>query len=202
MSSAASPMGQTRFLEALSAAHDGEAEPQELDQVLGAWRDDAEVRRTWHAWQLAADVMRSDDLAQSADHDEAFLVRLRGQLANEPVPLAPQALPLARRASSRWRRTWLPASAVAAGFVAVAGALVVTRNVNPVDETAPNLASAGRAADSKGLAVAGPLAVGNVVVVRNRELDQYLSAHRQFSPGPAIASPGGLRPVATSPDGR
>lgn len=198
MSSAARPNGQEHLWQSLSTVHDGEADSHELDQVMNAWRDDAEVRRTWHAWQLAADVMRSEALAQPAEHDAAFLVRLRDRLAEEPVPLAPRAMALSGRPSLRWRRVWMPASAVAAGFVVVAGALVVVRNTGPVDAAGPTLARAN-ATDP----AAAPLPVSaSTIVVRSRELDQYLSAHRQFAQGPAIAAPGGLRAVAVSPDGR
>ncbi|MFN0182679.1 MAG: RseA family anti-sigma factor, partial [Aquabacterium sp.] len=57
-----------------------------------AWASDADLRASWHAYHLAADVMRSDDLASPAGQDEAFLQRLRLRLAQEPVPFAPQAL--------------------------------------------------------------------------------------------------------------
>ena len=74
----------------LSALADGDATDSEAARAFQAWRDDAEARSTWHAYQVIGDVLRSDDLATEPAADESFLVALRARLAVEPVVLAPQ----------------------------------------------------------------------------------------------------------------
>jgi sigma-E factor negative regulatory protein RseA len=110
----------------LSALADGRAD--DADRAIAAWTHDAEARQTWHAYHLIGDVLRSDDLAVSADRDEAFLLRLRQQLAKEPVVLAPQILvaPLAAQAPApkRLGRRWSAAAAFAG--VALVGGVVWT----------------------------------------------------------------------------
>jgi len=104
--------------EQLSALADGEVDAAAAGAACGAWKTDAELRRTWHAWHLIGDVLRSEDLASSAERDQRFLVALRGRLALEPVVLAPEARPAAVAAASgrRLGGRWLVPSAVAAGF--------------------------------------------------------------------------------------
>ena len=116
--------------ERLSALVDGEVEANVVVQACTAWRDDAEHRSTWHAYQLIGDVLRSDDLASEPRRDIAFLSALRGRLAAEPVVLAPQPIEAAAPTSPKpvmagaRTRGWIGASAAAAGFVAVAGVLL------------------------------------------------------------------------------
>src|SRR5206468_940795 len=88
-------------------------------------------------------------LALPAAADAHFLTQLRGRLAGEPTVLAPESLPelvdaptvrpavAAAAASRRGRWSWMAPSAVAAGFVLVAGALVVTRSPAPSATTSP-----------------------------------------------------------------
>jgi sigma-E factor negative regulatory protein RseA len=204
--------------ERLSALVDGELEANVVVQACTGWRDDAEQRLTWHAYQLIGDVLRSDDLASESNRDIAFLSALRSRLAVEPVVLAPQ--PADAEASTRhvasgarargW--TWVGASAVAAGFVAVAGVLVLTRapGVSPASQP-------GGAPDS--IALAAPLAahptpaavvqatntqtepqalVANGKLIRDARLDRYLAAHKQFAGTSALGVPSGFLRSATS----
>jgi sigma-E factor negative regulatory protein RseA len=186
----------------LSALADGEAAGAEADAACRAWRDDAEARRTWHAYQLIGDVMRSDELARPATADAAFLSRLRERLADEPVVLAPEPLPAASvavagpdRARSGMPR-WLLPSAVAAGFVAVAGVLVVTRLSAP--ETGAPVLAQGAARTAPGVVPASatsPLAAGGVTglpMLRDPQLDAYLQAHQATRGRGALAVPGGM----------
>src|SRR5436190_1614212 len=131
--------GDASALESLSALSDGELDASAVARACSAWRDDAALRATWHAWQLIGDVLRSDDLACRPAHDAAFLSALQVRLAAEPVVLAPEApseaiepiLQPAHANARRGRWSWKAPSAVAAGFVLVAGALVVTRAPAP-----------------------------------------------------------------------
>jgi sigma-E factor negative regulatory protein RseA len=199
----------------LSAVLDGELSGDDLRRLCASWRNDPEVRETWHAFSLIGDVMRSEDLASPASRDERFLVDLRARLADEPVvlapaaPLTPQAGPLdadallrvGQRAS---KRSWWAPAAVAAGFVAVVGTLVVVSQ-------APQRA----AAESVQLAVATPTAsavqapsavvvaraenpasfpesVATGELIRDPQLDQYLLAHKQLAGSSVLGAPSGF----------
>ncbi|MBK1688195.1 sigma-E factor negative regulatory protein [Rubrivivax gelatinosus] len=193
--SATSPADSTAFL--LSALADGD--PSALDEGCSRWRDDPEARRTWHAYQLIGDVMRSEDLANTATHDSAFLAGFRARLADEPVVLAPQPLerpaPSAARVSPRRRHAWLAPAAVAAGFVAVAGVVVVTRMSSLAPSGGAVLADAPPAQPGLSLATTGAAAPRALVVegrlIRDARLDAYLRAHRDAMAGGPAALPGG-----------
>ena len=179
----------------LSALADGEASA--LARACSSWRDDAAARETWHAYHLIGDVLRSEDLAHPPERDEAFLAGLRQRLAAEPAILAPA--PVRPAPPARARQPWLMPAAVAAGFVVVAGVLVVTRTSQPGAPVAtPTLA----AASSPGvLRVGNPAAVAAPVpsggnLIRDLRLDEYLRAHQAARDGVAVAAPGGgLRQV-------
>jgi sigma-E factor negative regulatory protein RseA len=179
----------------LSALADGEASA--LARACGSWRDDATARQTWHAYHLIGDVLRSEDLAHPPARDEAFLAGLRERLAAEPPILAPA--PVRPASPVRARQPWLMPAAVAAGFVVVAGVLVVTRISQPGAPAAtPTLAAAsspGVLRVGNAAAVAVPAPTGGHLI-RDLRLDEYLRAHQAARDGVAVAAPGGgLRQV-------
>jgi sigma-E factor negative regulatory protein RseA len=205
--------------ERLSALVDGELDANIVAQACAAWRDDAEQRSTWYAYQLIGDVLRSDDLASQPGRDVAFLSALRSRLAAEPVVLAPQPVEAAGSTNrgthgSRSRGwTWAGASAVAAGFVAVAGVLVLTRapDVSPTPPSAapdslalaaPPATQATPAAVVQATNVANVNAepqalVANGKLIRDARLDRYLAAHKQFAGTSALGVPSGFLRSAT-----
>lgn len=156
----------------LSALVDGQADG--LDEACSRWRDDAGLRRDWHTYQLIGDVMRSEDLATRPAHDAAFLAGLRLRLAREPVVLAP--------APAKRRQAWLVPAAAAAGFVVVAGVLVVAR-LGQAPQTETQIAESQPPA--RGLRVEP-----TVPVSHDEALDPYVRAHRQFGPGITVTAPG------------
>jgi sigma-E factor negative regulatory protein RseA len=203
--------------ERLSALLDGEADQACVVQACAAWREVSSTRATWHAYHLIGDVMRSEDLASNADRDAEFLSTLRARLAREPVVLAPE--PAAASAPSRpaaasgtLRRTWRTPAAIAAGFVVVAGALVVNRQVeNPSVErpdrqlaVSPSQAQlpATRVVVSTpppGEAAPEPeILVANGKLIRDARLDRYLAAHKQFAGSSALGVPSAFLRSATS----
>ncbi len=170
----------------LSGAVDGDVDS--LDKACRAWRDDPQARATWHTYHLIGDVMRSSELAAAPSHDARFLAQLRERLADEPVVLAPAA---PKRAAPAWR---VPA-AVAAGFVLVAGVLVVSQVSGPaVDGGAGTQAAVGTLPSgvvqvSNGAGrVAAPTASG--ALIRDARLDEFLRAHQSARGGFAAAVPG------------
>lgn len=187
-SSESTPAEERRAM--LSALADGEAA---AEPGCALWRDDAQARATWHAYHLIGDVMRSDDLAARPARDAAFLASLRERLAAEPVVLAPAPAVVPRRQA--WLRRAAVPAAMAAGFVAVAGVLVVARAPAPGADgplvavgTRPNPAlqlTGAAAAPPQPLVISGRF-------VRDPQLDAYLRAHRDAMGGVPAALPGGM----------
>lgn len=195
-------------LEQVSALVDGELDLNAVNEVCRAWREKPTVRADWHAFQLIGDVLRSEDLASSASRDAVFLASLRERLAGEPVVLAPDiaAEPLVAveqpvyamagggRSGRRW--TWAGTSAVAAGFMVVAGALIVSRgpaDSSPVGPVATLVKSAEDAPSPQSLAPSEqPVLVVDGAVLRDPQLDRYLSAHKQFATTSVLGGPSGF----------
>ncbi len=183
------PADDTRAL--LSALADGQADA--LAQACQAWRDDPQARQTWRTYHLIGDVLRSDELARHPGRDEDFLAGLRQRLAAEPVPLAPSPAP----PPVPRRQPWLVPVAAAAGFVVVAGVLVVSRLGAPgAAAGSPTLAAAsGAAVTLVGMAArpaASAVRSGEGTLIRDARLDEYLRAHQSARGGVAVAAPGGL----------
>lgn len=201
-------------LENLSALTDGELDSADAARACGAWRDDAEARGRWHAYQLIGDVLRSEDLSSSAAHDAAFLVSIRARLAQEPVVLAPEPFveapvvaPHVANVSRGSRWSWMAPSAVAAGFVLVTGALLATRS--PVAGNTESLfarVGLGSAPSAQMVNVSTPtLAASDSIsslepqamvltgkMLRDARVDLYLSAHKQFAGSSALGVPSGF----------
>lgn len=199
--SAAPPLPQER----LSAVMDGEADDAAVNAVCRAWRDDADLRATWHSYHLVGDVMRSQELSRQPAHDAEFLQRLRARLASEPVVLAPQPVhrpgPAPRAAALR---RWMTPGAIAAGFVAVAGVLVVSRMAAPgqpdsasgapvLASPQPALDAVRRASVGVGAAAPGGAAASSAALpmIRDPEIDRYFRAHREMQGWAGAAVPGG-----------
>ncbi|MCR5866991.1 sigma-E factor negative regulatory protein [Aquincola sp. J276] len=206
--------------QALSDLMDGAVDAGGAARACAAWREDGASRADWYAYHLIGDVLRSDDLAHRPLRDEAFLASLRSRLASEPVVLAPQPAPpsaprqeaprrVANGASvgrrSLWRRAWAAPSAVAAGFMAVAGVLVVTRVAEVPVSPSSSVIAGGTAVPGVGtpgiqpvstvsqpLVAASPapvaVPVANGKLIRDARLDQYLAAHKQYG-GSVLAMP-------------
>jgi sigma-E factor negative regulatory protein RseA len=184
----------------LSAAADGEGPA--VDKASQLWRVSEDARSTWHRYHLIGDVMRSAELARPAAHDAAFLTALRSRMAAEPVLLAPATKPSVAAPARRW----LAPAAVAAGLMAVAGVLVVSRLSGPVEASgavtaAVELPAGVRQVSHGALALGAQPAVGTLI--RDPRLDEFLRAHQSARGGLAAALPGNtLRRVeANGPEG-
>ncbi len=205
--------------ERMSSLADGALDAHAVASACALWRADADARATWHAYHLIGDVLRSDDLAHDASTDASFMHALRSRLADEPTVLAPRPLvpaevdPAAAAAAAaapgrggRWG--WLAPSAVAAGFVAVAGVLMITRmpdNAAGAGAAVASLASIATPAtpSASALVLAAPAVgdaqalAGNGQFVRDAQLDRYLAAHKQFAGSSALGVPSGFLRAAT-----
>lgn len=178
--------------QALSSLMDGDLPAGELAGVIARFRSDDAVRADWHAYQLIGDVLRSDDLASAPARDACFLQALRSRLdlaagqqdaapllATAPRPPVPVHSPGSVAPARRRLAGWMVApAAVAAGFVVVAGVLVVNKALlSP--PTAEAVLAQQMAAPASG------------VLVRDARLDRYLAAHRNLGFGLAGAGAGG-----------
>lgn len=200
------------ILEHLSALVDGELDEASVASACALWREDEEVRESWHSYQLIGDVLRSEDLGSDATHDAAFLNVLRGRLASEPVVLAPQPLAGPRLTASdpaihsstggsRRLRSWTASAAVAAGFMAVAGVLLLVRAPGPVPEVSARAGAAPGAQPVAGLQAGASLTsnpgaapdpqvlIASGKLIRDVRLDRYLAAHKQFAGSSALGVP-------------
>ena len=198
----------------LSALVDGELDAPAVQRICSAWREDVSVRSTWHAYQVIGDVLRSDDLACAPARDEAFLAGLRARLAQEPVVLAPATVRAgaveapASVAQTTRRRTWAAPMAVAAGFMAVAGVLVVSRVAAPLGSPATSsFASWSPAPVQASVQADAPIEVNaafapDLKLIRDVRLDRYLAAHKQFDRAGTVSVPGVMlrNAAAVAPD--
>ncbi len=191
---------------ALSALMDGDASA--ADEACGAWRSGVSARADWHAYHLIGDLMRSDEHRADAAGDARLLAGVRARLSAEPVVLAPMPVAAPVSAARRRDRRWMVPTAAAAGFVAVAGVLMVTRMSVP-DGVTPGLtaSTAAPTADVRAVAMPGPAAsqaaVESAPMIRSAELDRYLAAHRQYANGARQVAPGGaVRNAAATAPGR
>ena len=190
-------------LENLSAMADGEVDSAAAARACAAWRDDPSARAAWQSYHLIGDVLRSEDLALK--QDASFLTALRARLADEPTVLAPDPAAAApqpsdspRHAGGRGARwSWMAPSAVAAGFVLVAGALMVTRQAPVQVDGASATTVAGferaptRAPGLDSALQAAPY-TSEAKLLRDARLDRYLAAHQQFAGSTALGVPSGF----------
>lgn len=163
--------------QALSALMDGQTSETDVAALCARWRGDEQVRQRWFAYHLIGDVLRSEDLAAPVERNEAFLQSLRLRLAAEPLPLASRRNVMPKPARLKWQAA---AAAAAAGFVAVAGVMVMTR---PLPDSNP----ASMARNDQPM-----LTLASGRVIRDAQLDRYLAAHRRVSNGASVGMPGAV----------
>lgn len=189
----------------MSALADGELDSADVGSGCAAWGEpESEARRSWHAYQLIGDVLRSEDLASPPGRDQAFLARLHSRLAEEPALPAPQPLPAQAQAIARpSRRTpWVMPAALAAGVMALATVLVVSLGPSGGAGPSPALAVAPAAAVVADNTLPTPpvpqAPAQGTRIVRDAQLDRYLQAHRDYGTALPGSLPGGAgRSIAT-----
>ena len=182
----------------LSALMDGELEASAVGRICGQWRENPETRAQWHAYHLIGDVLRSEDLSADATHDAAFLAAFRQRLAQEPVVLAPTPKVPVNVVTAR--RSWAAPAAVAAGFVAVAGVLLVSQMPGGLSlrgaQPDANLAAAPASQPAVVVSVSEPgdppAVVLNGQLIRDARLDEYLAAHKKFGGSSVPGGPSGF----------
>jgi sigma-E factor negative regulatory protein RseA len=187
--------------ERLSAMVDGEFDPVEMVQALGAVAGDANNVRQWHAYHVVGDVLRSAELA-AVGRDLEFLRKFEQQLAQEPVYPRPQSTALqatldgvarnhsANAGSLRWK--------LVAGVACSALVMVVSMGQWQQPESQPGV-QLSSAPSTKPAAIAPPLPTEAVtpVMIRDPELDRLLAAHQQLGGHSALQRSSGFLRNAT-----
>ena len=189
------PAGAAR----ISAVLDGEA-PDELDALCASLGD--EERAAWSVYHLIGDALRSDDLADVPGAGAPFMRRLSARLVDEPHLLAPSpSFP-----SSQHARAWPRRAAPVFGAAAVAAMLtwVLVPQWRHLGESGTSVRVASQQNAGGLRQPASPSAAVNagslreVDMVRDVRLDQYLEAHQQFAPRPAMEGTPYLRAAVTA----
>jgi sigma-E factor negative regulatory protein RseA len=194
--------------EQLSALADGQLQGDEWAQALQfAAQEDGQT--TWQLYHLVGDVLRSPELAQHQHGTRSMVMRVREQLAQEPLhgrlpegaPVAaqierPEAAVAANAAVYRWK--------LAAGFASLAAVAAIGwssfAGLQGAGSPGAPLAAAGPAPVSSQPAAPVVAAAGNEgqqVMIRDPRLDELLAAHKQFGSTSALQMPAGFLRNAT-----
>lgn len=166
----------------VSALMDGELEGAAASSALDALKRDPELRRDWHAWHVAGDSLRHVDDGLSPDFASRFMARLE----DEPIVLAPPAVPAVKPAPGRWL---MPLVASVMGISAVAWVAQALNASSP----APTLARVERSAEARPastLRASADVAVQTVSLAPPAgNMREYVMAHEGASPLPAMQGP-------------
>lgn len=193
--------------ERLSALVDGGLEDGDCAQTLNILLSQPQAMQTWHAYHVVGDVLRSGELAPSAD-DFAFWKKLECQLAQQPQ--RPHVVEEGPGPHARDRRMGVVFQGAAEGANApvfrwklVAGlactALVGVVGLNLWGQMAQSGAAQLAVAPVPSVAVpqvvVADTSVG--VMLRDPELDALMAAHQQLGGHSALQVPAGFLRNAT-----
>lgn len=201
--------------ERLSALADGQLQGEELAQALQfAAQEDGQS--TWQLYHLVGDVLRSPELALHQQGNRAMVMRVREQLAHEPMHgrlpetasmvaqiARPEAAVAANASVFRWKMAAGLASlaAVAAigwsSFAGLQGAGASGTQLAAAPASARVSASAPAAQPVAPPVVALSGNDGQEVMMRDPRLDDLLAAHKQFENTTALQMPAGFLRNAT-----
>lgn len=169
----------------LSALMDGALAREDVAALCQDWREDTALHEAWHTWSVIGDVMRSQELAGRAPHDQPLLAAIQARLAQEPVVLAPQA-----DLASAHRLGWRMPAAMAAGCAMVVGALWVSSQPTNIPEVWQALRDPSAQEVIRAAASAS--------ATEGWKTADYVQAHRQYAHVPGLATPDGFQPVAAT----
>jgi len=195
--------------EQLSALADGQLQGDELAQAL-EFAAQERGQSTWQLYHLVGDVLRSPELAQHQHGTRSMVMRVREQLAQEPLhgrlqETAPVVAQIAHPATAvaanasvfRWK--------MAAGFASLAAVAAIGwssfAGLQGAGSSSAQLAAASAsvpaAASVPAQSMAPPVVAvagneGQQVMIRDPRLDQLLAAHKQFGSTAALQMPAGF----------
>ncbi len=195
--------------EQLSALADGQLQGDELAQALEFAAQES-GQSTWQLYHLVGDVLRSPELAQHQHGTRSMVMRVREQLAQEPLhgrlqETAPVVAQIAHPATAvaanasvfRWK--------MAAGFASLAAVAAIGwssfAGLQGAGSSSAQLAAASAsvpaAASVPAQSMAPPVVAvagneGQQVMIRDPRLDELLAAHKQFGSTAALQMPAGF----------
>jgi sigma-E factor negative regulatory protein RseA len=188
---------------------DGQLQGDELAQAL-EFAAQENGQSTWQLYHLVGDVLRSPELAQHQHGTRSMVMRVREQLAQEPLhgrvqfpatvvaQIAHPATAVAANASVfRWK--------MAAGFASLAAVAAIGwssfAGLQGAGSSSAQLAAASAsvpaAASVPAQSMAPPVVAvagneGQQVMIRDPRLDELLAAHKQFGSTAALQMPAGF----------
>ncbi|MBA2658611.1 MAG: sigma-E factor negative regulatory protein [Nitrosospira sp.] len=167
----------------ISALMDGELDAGDAAGVITQLKKTDELSDAWTVYHLI-----SDALGQSEVRPANIARHVSARLASEPTVLAPR--PLVRRKSR--------AFAVAASITAAA--VIGWMNVQTTDRPPATLAANQQTPQSTPKPALPAVSVASVAAPAPEQINDYLLAHRQFSPSTAMhgVAPYMMRTVAES----
>jgi sigma-E factor negative regulatory protein RseA len=173
--------------EKISTLVDGEVAKAQVPAILDDLKKPEEMA-TWDIYHHIGDVLRSDEMALSLS--PGFAKSLSARLAAEPTIMAPAAMntdslkedgPYTRTA----KRYAMPGLAVAASIAAFV--FVIAPQVAFKGSSNPEFAATSSSPLKQSVSQPGTNApVASIqqegVILRDPQMDQYLSAHQRYSP--------------------
>ena len=166
--------------EKISALMDGELDADDASTVIEQFRNAEELRERWVAYHLI-----SDALGQSEIKPLDIARRVNARLMAEPAVSMVSSAPLPRPAAKRKPTAYAAAASIAAAMV---GGWIILQTTQESDLLRQNLADNGRSS-STSAATGAPVATypaipakASVAASESAQINDYLLAHRQFSP--------------------
>lgn len=176
--------------EKISALMDGELDADDAASAIAQFRKTDELREQWTVYHLISDV-----LTQPETIPIDVTQRVNARLAAEPTVLAPRTSGI----SPKHRPI---AFAAAASITAVAVAAWMSLHTQPGDRLQANVADnrPSPTAPLSALPAAPASTPPSVPVSAPAQINDYLMAHREFSPGAAMhgMAPSYIHTVAES----
>ena len=187
----------TQHRELISALADGQLVGDDFSSALAMCEADAQALDSWNTYHLVGDILRSPELTPHAA-DEAFVVRLRARLSQEPAfgaAMAALDVPaLASRAGDEAANDASFPWKLVAGFASVAAVAAIAWNAGAglfSPSATPQLAH------SESSAPQVLVASEQGTMVRDARMQELLAAHKQFGGASALQVPSGFLRNAT-----
>jgi sigma-E factor negative regulatory protein RseA len=170
--------------EKISALMDGELDADDASAVIEQFRNTEELRERWVAYHLI-----SDALGQSEIKPLDITRRVNARLMAEPTVSTVSSATLLHPAPKRRPTAYAAAASIAAAMV---GGWIILQTTQESDLLRQNLAD-NRTSPSTSATTVAPVATYPVIPAKasiaaseSAQINDYLLAHRQFSPSTTI----------------
>ena len=163
--------------EKISALMDGELSEEDAAGVIRKFEATDELRAQWAIYHLISDVLAHSE-ARSIDVSRRVSTRLAAEPFIPPVPTVTMLRPKAKRKPVAY--------AAAASIAAVFAAGWMSLQTTQAPHQQQNLANAGPAPAHSIAAIPVVAVTSPVAVAAPVQINDYLLAHREFSPSTAM----------------